>query len=130
MGLPPKSTVFRNSCTVFAPEGRFQKFKMQTKAEFWARLVRTSISSNSRSAKFYIETTCGRMGFQHFSSNHFFFGNRLWKATQTDSWTSPCESELIQGISWGLSYSDHPQVVCGKNCAIKKADPPLGQLTR
>ena len=72
MGLPPKSTVFRNSCTVFAPVGRFQKFKMQTKAEFWARLVRTSISSNSSSAKFYIETTCGRMGFQHFSSNHFF----------------------------------------------------------
>ena len=31
-----------------------------------------SISSNSRSAKLYIETTCGRMRFQQFSRIHFF----------------------------------------------------------
>ena len=72
MGLPPKSTVLGNPCTVFASVGRFQKFKMQMKAEIWARLVRTLIFTNSKSAKFYIETTCGRMGFQHFSRIHFF----------------------------------------------------------
>ena len=42
------------------------------KAEIWARSVRTLIFTNSKSAKFYIETTCGRMGFQQFSRIHFF----------------------------------------------------------